>query len=360
MNLDLATRYYGNELGVWILAGAVGLAVFVALYLVRRSIGRRLHNVDVELRNDWAEALYVSVIRGGTWLPIILVSAIYAASYFLDLPAALDTLVDRLIVIALLLQAALWGSRFVGVGIADYAKRRRAVDPSSASGIHLVSVVGRTALWAVVVLLILDNLGIDVTALIAGLGIGGIAIALAAQNILGDLFSSLSIVLDKPFEAGDFVIFGAEAGTIERIGIKTTRVRSLTGEEIVVSNSDLLSARIRNFRRMNERRGQFVLGVEYGTPVEKLERIPEIIRGIIDAHPDTRFDRAHFKEYGDFSLNFETVYYVNSREYQVFMDTVQDVNFSIYRAFAEASIEFAFPTQTLHLIKEPAANGVAT
>ena len=305
MNLDLTSRYYGNELGVWIVAAAAGLAVFIGLYVVRRTIGRRLHSVDVNLRNDWAEAVYVSVIRGGTWLPIILVCAVYAAIYFLDLPTALKTLVDRVIVIALLLQVALWGTRFIGVGISDYTRRRRAIDPSSASGIHIVSVIARAALWAVVTLVVLDNLGIDITALVAGLGIGGIAIALAAQNILGDLFSSLSIILDKPFEAGDFVIFGAEAGTIERIGIKTTRVRSLTGEEIVVSNSDLLSARIRNYRRMNERRGQFVLGVEYGTSVEKLEHIPVIIREIIDQHPTTRFDRVHFKEYGDFSLNLK-------------------------------------------------------
>ena len=358
MNLDLATRYYGNELGLWIVAGAVGVAVFTALYIVRRSIGRRLHKTDIALRNDWAEAFYVSVIRGGTWLPIILVSAIYAASYFLDLPPALAKLVDRLIVIVLLIQAALWGSRFIGVGIADYAKRRRAVDPSSASGIHIISVVGRAALWAVIVLLVLDNLGIDVTALIAGLGIGGIAIALAAQNILGDLFSSLSIVLDKPFETGDFIIFGAEMGTIERIGIKTTRVRSLTGEEIVVSNSDLLSARIRNYKRMNERRGQFVLGVEYGTPADKLERIPQIVQGIIDAHPNLRFDRAHFKEYGNFSLNFEIVYYVNSREYLVYANANQDINLGIYRAFAEEGIAFAFPTQTLHVVKDTAADEV--
>lgn len=353
MSLDLMASYYGNELGTWIVATAIGVAVFIGLYIFRRMIGRHLHSANVKLRNDWAEAVYVSVIRGGTWLPIILVCAVYATVYFLDLPVALKTLVDRVIVIALLLQIALWGTRFIGVGINDYVQRRRVVDPSSASGIHIVSVVARVALWAVVILVILDNLGIDITALIAGLGIGGIAIALAAQNILGDLFSSLSIVLDKPFEAGDFVIFGAEAGTVERIGIKTTRVRSLTGEEIVVSNSDLLSARIRNYRRMNERRGQFVLGVEYGTSVEKLERIPDIIREIIDKHPNTRFDRVHFKEYGDFSLNFETVYYVNSREYQVFMDTVQDINFSIYRAFGEVGIEFAFPTQTVHVVKDP-------
>ena len=352
MNLDLTTQYYGNELGLWIVAAAAGIAVFVALYIIRRAIGRRLHSVDVDLRNDWAEAVYISVIRGGTWLPIILVSAIYATTYVLELTRALDTLVDRIIVMALLLQVALWGTRFVSVAIAEYTRKRRATDPSSASGIHIVSVVARGGLWAVVVLLILDNLGIDITALVAGLGIGGIAVALAAQNILGDLFSSLSIVLDKPFEAGDFIIFGAEMGTIERIGIKTTRVRSLTGEEIVVSNSDLLSARIRNYRRMDERRGQFLLGVEYGTSADKLERIPQVICEIIDRHPNARFDRSHFKEYGDFSLNFETVYYVKSSEYQVYADTAQDINLAIYRAFADEGIEFAFPTQTLHVIKQ--------
>ncbi len=352
MNLDLTTLYYGNELGAWIVAIAVGIAVFVALYVVRRAIGRRLHSADVNLRNDWAEAIYVSVIRGGTWLPIILVCAIYTATYFLDLERALDTLVDRIVVIALLLQAALWGTRLVTVAVREYTQKRRAVDPSSASGIHIVSVITRGALWAVATLLILDNLGINITALVAGLGVGGIAVALAAQNILGDLFSSLSIVLDKPFEAGDFIIFGAEMGTIERIGVKTTRVRSLTGEEIVVSNSDLLSVRIRNYRRMNERRGQFLLGIEYGTSADKLERIPGLIRDIIDRHPYTRFDRSHFKEYGDFSLNFETVYYVKSREYLVYADTAQDINLAIYRAFAEEGIKFAFPTQTLHLIRQ--------
>ena len=357
MSFDLTARYYGNELGAWAAAAAIGIAVFIALYVVRRSIGRRLHTIDVNLRNEWAEAFYVGVIRGGTWLPIILVCAVYAAVNFLELRPALKILVDRAIVIALMVQAALWVSRFIAVGIANYAQRRRAIDPSSASGIHIISVVARAIVWALITLAILDNLGVDVTALIAGLGIGGIAIALAAQNILSDLFSSLSIVLDKPFETGDFIIFGTEAGTIERIGIKTTRVRSLTGEEIVVSNSDLLSARIRNYRRMNERRAQFVMGVEYGTPIDKLERIPILVREIIDLHPEIRFDRVHFKEYGDFSLNFEAVYYVNSREYQVFMDAQQDVNFSIYRAFTEAGIAFAFPTQTLHLINASSAAG---
>ena len=355
MNLDLTTRYYGNELGVWIVGVAAGVAVFLALYAARRALGRRLRNAETNRRGGWAGAIYDSVIRGGTWLPIILVCAIYAATYFLDLSRALDTLVDRVVVIALLVQGALWSTRLVAAAVRDYADKRRAIDPSSASGIHIVSVVARGVLYAIAVLLILDNLGIDITALVAGLGIGGIAVALAAQNILGDLFSSLSIVLDKPFEAGDFVTFGAEMGTIERIGIKTTRIRSITGEEIVVSNSDLLAARIRNYRRMNERRGQFLLGVEYGTPADKLERIPGIIRDIIDRHPNTRFDRAHFKAYGDFSLNYETVYYVNSREYGTYMDTAQDINLAVYRAFAEEGIAFAFPTQTLHLVKQPDA-----
>lgn len=354
MNLDLTTRYYGNELGVWIAAAGVGIAVFLALYAARRALARRLREAEANRRGDGADAVYGSVIRG-TWLPIILVCAIYAATYFLDLSGALDTLVDRVVIIALVVQGALWSTRFVAVAIRNYAHKRRAIDPSSASGIHIISVIARGVLYAIAALLILDNLGIDITALVAGLGIGGIAVALAAQNILGDLFSSLSIVLDKPFEAGDFVTFGTEMGTIERIGIKTTRIRSITGEEIVVSNSDLLAARIRNYRRMNERRGQFLLGVEYGTPADKLERIPGILRDIIDRHPNTRFDRAHFKAYGDFSLNYETVYYVNSREYRTYMDTAQDINLAVYRAFAEEGIAFAFPTQTLHMVKQPDA-----
>ncbi|MBW2550586.1 MAG: mechanosensitive ion channel family protein, partial [Deltaproteobacteria bacterium] len=188
--------------------------------------------------------------------------------------------------------------------------------------------------------------------LVAGLGIGGIAIALAVQNVLSDLFASLSIVLDKPFIPGDFVVVGDMAGSVEHIGIKTTRIRSISGEQLIFSNADLLGSRIRNFGRMRERRVVFSLGVTYQTPADKLEGIPGMIRESIEAQDQVRFDRSHFASYGDSALNFETVYYVGSSDYATHMDILQAVNLAIYRKFASEGIEFAYPTQTLFVEKE--------
>jgi len=208
-------------------------------------------------------------------------------------------------------------------------------------------------LWSVIVLMALENVGIDITALVAGLGVGGIAVALAVQNILGDLFASLSIVLDKPFVIGDFIIIGDYMGTVEHIGLKTTRIRSLSGEQLVFANNDLLQSRIRNFKRMYERRVVFNLGVVYQTPHEKLQKIPQIVREIIEQQHPVRFDRAHFKSFGDFSLNFEVVYWVQNPDYTVYMDIQQAINLEIYRRFAEEGIEFAYPTQSIFVEKLP-------
>ncbi len=205
--------------------------------------------------------------------------------------------------------------------------------------------------WSLILLLILDNLGINVTALLAGLGIGGIAIALALQNVLGDLFASLSIMIDKPFEIGDFIVVGEFRGTVEHIGLKTTRIRSLSGEQNIFSNTDLLQSRIRNFRRMSERRVEFRIEVTYQTPLEKLQKIPEILQNIITAIEKTRFDRSHFKEYGESGLVFETVYYILSSDYNLYINIQQRINLEIFRIFKEEKIEFAYPTRTLYINK---------
>ena len=220
-------------------------------------------------------------------------------------------------------------------------------DPASATTVSMLTFIAKLVLWAVVLLLALENAGIDVTALIAGLGVGGIAIALASQHILGDLFSALSIVLDKPFVLGDFIVVGDLMGTVEKIGLKTTRLRSLSGEQLIFSNADLLQSRTRNFKRMNERRVVFSLGVTYQTSADMLESIPGMIRKIIVSHDNVRFDRSHFKEYGDSALTFETVYYVLTAEFNRYMDIQQSINLALYRSFAKQGIEFAYPTQTI-------------
>jgi small-conductance mechanosensitive channel len=198
---------------------------------------------------------------------------------------------------------------------------------------------------------LLDNLGFEISAVIAGLGIGGIAIALAAQAILGDLFSYFVIFFDRPFEIGDFIVIGDKKGNVEYIGIKTTRLRSLSGEQLVFSNTDLTNSRIQNFRRMERRRVVFKLGVVYETPGNQLAEIPVIVKEIIDEQPDVTFDRGHFASYGDFSLNFEFVYYVMSSDYNKYMDTQQAINLKIYQEFEKRGIVFAYPTQTLYLNK---------
>ena len=200
-------------------------------------------------------------------------------------------------------------------------------------------------------LLLLNNLNIKITSILTGLGIAGIAVALAVQTILSDLFSYFTIIFDKPFEEGDFIVFGDFSGTVEHIGLKSTRVRSLSGEEIVVSNAELTSTKIRNYKRMKKRRVVFSLGVTYDTPIEKLKEIPTIIENIIKNIKDATFDRAHFISFGDFSLNFEIVYYISDSDYLKYMNIQQDINFKIAEEFKKRHIEFAFPTQVIYINK---------
>ena len=209
----------------------------------------------------------------------------------------------------------------------------------------------KVAVWGIGITFLLDNLGFEISAVVAGLGIGGIAVALAAQTILGDLFSYFVIFFDRPFEIGDFIIVGDFMGSIEYIGIKTTRVRSLGGEQLVFSNTDLTNSRIRNYKRMEKRRVVFKLGVVYQTTIGNMKEIPVIIRNVIEGLQDAAIDRAHFASYGDFSLDFEVVYYVMSGDYNKYMDIQQEINYSIMEEFETRGIEFAYPTQTLFMEK---------
>jgi small-conductance mechanosensitive channel len=213
----------------------------------------------------------------------------------------------------------------------------------------MLTFIGRLGLWSLVTLLILDNMGLNVTALVASLGIGGVAVALAAQNILGDLFASLSIALDKPFVLNDFIIVDDLMGTVEHVGLKTTRIRSLSGEQIVLANNDLLKSRIRNYGRMSERRAIFSIGVTYDTPADALEALPGVIRAAIEAQPGVRFDRAHFKGFGVHSLDFEAVYYVLDPGFTTYMDVQQAINLRLVRELHARGIHFALPARMVQL-----------
>ena len=201
-------------------------------------------------------------------------------------------------------------------------------------------------------LIILDVFDVDLSGAVVGLGVGGIAIAFALQNVLGDVFSAFSIYFDRPFEIGDFIIVGDYAGTVKKIGIKSTRVQLLQGEELVLANSVLTTASVRNFKKLRKRRIVFNFGVTYDTPIEKLKKIPDMVRKIVDGNELAKVERIHFTEFGDFSLNFEIVYYMNSKDYAKYLDTQQEINFAIKEAFEKEGIEMAFPTQTIFLNKQ--------
>jgi small-conductance mechanosensitive channel len=246
-------------------------------------------------------------------------------------------------------QAGLWATRIAGEWIQARARNPEGTDGAGLMALSLLGFAARVVIWTLVLLVVLDQLGFNITALVAGLGIGGVAIALALQNILGDLFASLSIVLDRPFVVGDFIVVDGQRGTVDSVGVKTTRVRSLDGEMLVFSNSDLLKSRIRNFQKMSERRVLFGVGVTYETDPAKVRAIPAMLRDAVESQSRTRFDRAHFKEYADCSLAFEVVYYVLDRDYNLFMDVQQAINLALFERFAREGIDFAYPTRTLRI-----------
>jgi small-conductance mechanosensitive channel len=334
----------------WAVALAAGLILVLLLQLVRGLLRRRLAAVT-EPRGFRVDDLLFTLL-GATRNWALLAAGVYVAVLLLALDPVTSLRLRQIVGIVFLLQVALWANRSIGY-FAELYRRNEEMDSGRRTSLAALTFVGRLVVFSLLLLLLLDNLGIDVTTLIAGLGIGSIAVALALQGILGDLFASLSIVFDKPFEIGDFIIVDDMMGSVEHIGLRTTRIRSLSGEQLVFANTDLLASRIRNYKRMAERRVQFQFGVEYGTSQELLARIPVLIRELVEGAADTRFDRSHFKAFGAYSLDFETVYYVLSADYNRFMDIQQELNLAIYRRFHELGIQFAFPTETLMIRSGP-------
>jgi small-conductance mechanosensitive channel len=344
----LETILFGNTVRTWATALGVTIVAFLVLRLLRSRLIGRLARVADRTEFRWDDV--ISAALGATRSVLLLVVALFAGASVLTLPERVVSTVESVTIIALLVQGGLWVSAGIKGWIAIQYEERKDEDAAAVMTMNVVGIAARLVLWSMVLLIALDNMGVDVTALVAGLGIGGVAVALAAQNILGDLFASLSIVLDKPFVLGDFLAVGDFLGSVEQIGLKTTRVRSLSGEQLVFSNADLLSSRIRNFGRMYERRVPSRIGVTYQTPRDKLERIPEIIRQAVEERGDqVRFDRSHLAAWGDFAIIFETVYFVLSPDYRVHMDIQQAIALRVHERFEAEAIEFAYPTQTIFL-----------
>jgi len=342
--------FWNNTVTRWVAAAGIALATVLVLRVVAAIIARQVRRFakSTETRIDDL----VADLLDRTKLLFVVIVGIWAGAQALALPERASGIVRAVLVLGLLLQVAFWAT-----GIAKYAieRYRRSVvddDPSVATAMGALSFLVRLGIWGIIGLIALDTLGIDITALVAGLGVGGIAVALAVQNVLGDLFASLAIVLDKPFVVGDFIIVGDSMGTVEHVGLKTTRVRSLSGEQLVIANSDLLSSRIRNYKRMQERRVLFSVGVVYGTEHDKVALAPKIIREAVESQENTRFDRSHFSAFGPSSLDFETVYFMTVPDYTAYMETQQAINLELYRRFEAEGLEFAYPTQTLFLRSE--------
>jgi small-conductance mechanosensitive channel len=336
--------FQGNPVWRWLVAVGILLFVGFVFRILLRLTVRKLRAIVIKTPGRFDDLL-VDLLQKTRFLFIFIVS-IYAAALILELPSWADNALKGISVVAFLFQVGYWGNAFVEFWIRRNVKRRLTEDAAAATTMSALGFVAKICIWSIVILVALD-VYIDVTALIAGLGIGGIAIALAVQNILSDLFASISIIVDKPFVIGDFIVVEDQMGNVEKIGLKTTRVRSLTGEQIIFSNSDLLSSRVRNYKRMYERRIAFSVGVTYQTTPDQLEAIPALIEEIVSSQNDARFDRCHFKSLGDFALQIETVYYVLVADYAVYMNVQQSINLALMRAFAEHGIEFAYPTQTV-------------
>ena len=347
--LDVMDRQFlGNTVEDYLIGAAVFLGVLVILPIAKAIILRHLKTLSQRTANDFDDLLH-DLLRQLIGPVVYLVTALYVGTLFVTLPEGLGRLLQALVVIILTIKVTQVLQGVSAYGIRKWTEQTAKEDPTSAEIIKNMTWVARLMIWAATLLFIFDNLGVNITAFVASLGIGGVAVALAAQSVLGDAFSSFAILTDKPFRVGDFIIVGDLLGTVEHVGFKTTRLLSLGGEQLVFSNSDLTSSRIKNYKQMKERRVVFSLGVIYRTPVEQVKAIPLMIKRIIEEHPLARFDRAHFKSFGDFALIYEVVYYALRPDYNTYMDLQQSMNFLVIEEFQTAGIEFAYPTQQLYV-----------
>lgn len=335
-----------NSLSDYALFAAVFAGSLIALYIVEKMLVRRVKKARKSAGGSIDPSTTLEVEKKAA--PMLYCVAVYLSMQTLSLGAKIDRIVNVLFFVFL----GFFGTRLAALLLALFAERRwirREGDAAKLQTIKGIVAVAKISIWGLAVFILLDNLGVNISALLAGLGIGGIAIALAAQTILGDLFSCFVIYFDRPFEVGDFIAIDDFSGTIEYIGIKTTRIRSLSGEQLIFSNTDLTKSRLRNYKRMERRRVNFQIGVVYETRVEDLERIPALIGDIVRSIDDAIFDRAHFSSFGESSLVFDVVYFVATSDYLRYMDIQQEINLRLMGEFEKKGIGFALPTQAVHI-----------
>jgi small-conductance mechanosensitive channel len=346
------TVIYGNSLADWAIAFSVAILVLLLLLIARRFIvarhGRYLQSGRV------APVRLVAHLAGGTRQFFMIPFAVYIGERWLALGARVERASSYAMLLLVLTQAGIWATRTITFLIAEREARElgRAGDSGIKSSLTIIAFAGRIIVWSIVLLVALDNLGVNITALLAGLGVGGIAVALALQNILGDLFASLSIALDQPFVIGDSLEIGDHSGVVERIGIKSLRLRSGSGEQIILANADALRSRVRNFGRAAERRAIFSIGVQYETPAEKLALIPKLVAEAVAPERRARLERCHLRQFGDFALIYEISLYSLDPTLELLLDRQHAISLRIIETFRRNGIEFAYPAQ--RVISPPA------
>ncbi|MGC3981433.1 MAG: mechanosensitive ion channel family protein [Steroidobacteraceae bacterium] len=345
--------YLDNTLGQWLWAIGTAVAVLLITVFIRRLV--RLHYRRMA-ETEEIELMEVPLqIASKTTTLFLLVLGLFFGMLTLTLPDTVHRIGEKILLINVCWQVGIWATTGALAWIDSKRRASLTHDRATAGTLGIVAIIVRVVIWSIVLLLTLDNLGINITTLVAGFGIGGIAVALAVQNVLGDLLASLSITLDKPFVVGDSLVVDTFNGTVEHIGLKSTRMRSVTGEQIIMPNADLLKSRLRNYGRMNERRMIFSLGLVYETPREKLAQLPQLLRGIIEAQPSVRFDRCHLVRFGASAIEFEASYFVQSARMNDSMDVQHAINIAILAAFEVEKLEFAYPTQRILMEHAPDA-----
>jgi len=342
----LLEAWHDNSVPQWSLAALLALSTLLVLIIARHVAEVVLKALAKRGRIAHLGKVPTAIVAS-TRLWLLIPLAMYVGATAVELPDKLDHGLDRLVVVMLLAQTAFWINALINLWLTGEIERRRNTDGEAVTALVLMHFIARVLVWTFILLVILNHLNFNVSALVTGLGVGGVAVALAVQNVLGDLLASLSIVFDKPFVVGDFIIVDNFMGTVERVGVKTTRLRSLSGELIIFSNSDLLKSRMRNYKQMFERRVAFNLNVAYGARTEQLEAVPAFLKQTIEANTPVRFDSAHFKEFGESALVFEAVYYVLSADNGLYMDIQQKINLEVHRYFAANGLDFAHPVRTL-------------
>jgi len=328
----------------------IGLIVILKVFQV--IVLARLHKLALRTKTDLDDML-IEVFKT-IKPPFYFFISVYFAIKVLNVHEMFNKVLLVLFLVSIVFEIVQALSRVLDYIMRKYLNKNKEEGEDNQhadSVIKLLQVLVKLVLWVVGLILILSNLGIDVTSLVAGMGIGGLAIALALQNVLSDLFAAFSIYIDKPFKAGDFIRLGTDSGTVEKIGMKTTRLRTLQGEQLIVSNQELTNARVQNFRRMDNRRVNFKLGFTYDTPAKKLKTIPKMIEDIVNSVDMAEFDRCHFVEYGDSALIFDIVLFIGSKEMPDYLAAREKINLAIYEKFEKEKIDFAYPTQTIHLQK---------